>query len=157
MYITGSQLLCAECMKSPSTLCKEVRDSSLLVERNVPLSPLPPASFFKANLFFTKKQTLTTQHIELSRLVEETKLKSSEISFQSYRSFKFTGYVPAAVISPGRAMLFISLGSLGCRFSLRLVTDWDLPRWKNESQLPTGDFLGLAGGRLLLQHGTKHL
>lgn len=33
----------------PSTLCKEVRDSSLLVERSVPLSPLPPANDFSAN------------------------------------------------------------------------------------------------------------
>ena len=56
------------------------------------------------------------------------------------------------MIRPGSAMLFISLGSLGCRFSFRFDTDWDLPRWKNESQLPTGDFLALAGGRLLLQH-----
>lgn len=67
----------------------------------------------------------------------------------------FSGCVPAAAIWPGNAMLFISLGSLGCRFSLRLDTEWDLLRWKKESQLPTGDFLALAGGRLQLQHRNK--
>lgn len=68
----------------------------------------------------------------------------------------FPGCAPqAAGISPGSAMLFISFGSLGCRFSLRLDTEWDFPKWKKDSQLPTGDFLALAGGRLQLQHINK--
>lgn len=46
-------------------------------------------------------------------------------------------------------MLFISLGSLGWRFSLRLDKECDFPKRKDEIQFPTGDFLTLVGGRLL--------
>ena len=45
---------------------------------------------------------------------------------------------------PGRAMVFISLGSLGWRCSLRLAVVDDFPILKNERQLATGDFFTLA-------------
>lgn len=113
--------------------------------------------FFQSKITFRNKiNPHHWLHFELSRLLEETdNFIKKYRSFESCRSFMFSCCVTAAVISPGSAMLFISLGSLGCRFSLRLDTDWDLPRWKNESQLPTGDLLALAGGRLQLQHRNK--
>lgn len=47
-------------------------------------------------------------------------------------------------------MVLSSLGSLGLRCSLRLDIAEDLPKLKKERQLPTGDFLDLLGGLLLL-------
>lgn len=71
----------------PSTLCSELRDSSLFADRRVPVSPLLPPN----------------------------------------------------------AMALSSLGSLGFRCSLRLDVDEDLPRLKNDRQLPTGDFFDFIG------------
>lgn len=64
---------------------------------------------------------------------------------------KSCGFVITAADAPGRAMVFSSLGSLGLRCSLRLDMEDDLPRLKNERQLPTGDFLDLMGGLFLQQ------
>lgn len=51
--------------------------------------------------------------------------------------------------SPASAMALSSLGSLGLRCNFRLDMDEDLPKLKNERQLPTGDFLDLIGGLFL--------
>lgn len=50
---------------------------------------------------------------------------------------------------PASAMALSSLGSLGLRCNFRLDMEEDLPRLKNERQLPTGDFLDLIGGLFL--------
>lgn len=50
---------------------------------------------------------------------------------------------------PASAMALSSLGSLGLRCNFRLDMEEDLPKLKNERQLPTGDFLDLIGGLFL--------
>lgn len=42
-------------------------------------------------------------------------------------------------------MALSSFGSLGLRCSFRLDIEEDLPRLKNDRQLPTGDFLDFMG------------
>lgn len=52
-------------------------------------------------------------------------------------------------------MALSSLGSLGLRCNFRLDMEEDLPRLKNERQLPTGDFLDLIGGLFLKIEGGR--
>lgn len=53
--------------------------------------------------------------------------------------------VPVSPLLPPNAMALSSLGSLGFRCSLRLDVEEDLPRLKNDRQLPTGDFFDFIG------------
>lgn len=84
--------------KLPSTLCSELRDSSLFADRRVAVSPLLPPN----------------------------------------------------------AMALSSLGSLGFLWSLRLDVEEDLPRLKNDRQLPTGDFFDFIGCLFLYKKKEKH-